>query len=231
MVDQVPEAYLAPEAVVANRVITRARQQLTQAATSACNSIRSFFAQLGIDAPPGRLDSKAARKQMPALIQSLPDGFAQAATGFWTVLICLWAQIDALEREIATRVKADPVASALVQLPGIGPNLALALVAEIGQIERFVSTDKLHSYAGVVPQVRQSGTFRAQGGLSDRCNKRLRYVAVLAAQCAARTKTYNEPKRAYERVRRRSGPNSAKIAAARKLLNAVFFTWRETIGC
>ena len=44
-----------------------------------------------------------------------------------------------------------------ISIRGVAPLLALAFPAEVGDIRRFPSARKLHSYLGVVPAVRSSG--------------------------------------------------------------------------
>jgi transposase len=42
-------------------------------------------------------------------------------------------------------------------VPGIGYHLALLILAEVGEVDRFPSARKLASYAGLVPAKRSSG--------------------------------------------------------------------------
>jgi transposase len=50
--------------------------------------------------------------------------------------------------------------------PGIGWVLAFTIAAEIGQIERFASPEKLAGYTGLCPRVNQSGDKDRRGPLS-----------------------------------------------------------------
>jgi transposase len=45
-----------------------------------------------------------------------------------------------------------------MSIPGVGCFLALAIVAEIGDVSRFPDEEKLCSYAGLAPYVDQSGS-------------------------------------------------------------------------
>ena len=47
--------------------------------------------------------------------------------------------------------------------PGIGWVLAFTIAAEIGQIERFASPEKLAGYTGLCPRVNQSGAKDLRG--------------------------------------------------------------------
>ena len=71
-----------------------------------------------------------------------------------------------------------------MSIPGIKFTLAVAILCEIGTIDRFPSAKHLVSYAGLRPTLRQSGRKRRHGKTSKKSNSRLRrfmYLAVTAA--------------------------------------------------
>jgi Transposase IS116/IS110/IS902 family len=80
--------------------------------------------------------------------------------------------IDDLERQIADINKrlrgghADhPYVPLLMSAPGIGWVLAFTIAAEIGEIERFSSPQKLTGYTGLCPRVNESGDSDRRGPL------------------------------------------------------------------
>lgn len=226
---ELPECYLATPEVEDRRVLSRQQRSLKQQATKYCNSLRSNFVHSGLEITLGRLDSKIMAEQMPRLIEQLPTRARRiTAQQDWELLQAVYRAIKQIETEIKAQVKQSPIASALAKLPGIGPIIAFALWAEIGEIERFESAKQVCSYAGVVPRVSRSGNFSATGALPKRCNKHLRHIIVLAAQCAARCNKSNKAKEEYLRIKARWGCNTGKIAAARRILGAVFWLWRAT---
>ena len=109
------------------------------------------------------------------------------------------------------------------QLPGIGPVLAAVFVAEIGDVTRFPSPDRLCSWAGLTPRHYESDTTVHRGHITKQGSPRVRWAAVEAIQ---RTTT---PKITTDRVRieDRRGRNIAKIAAAHKLLTLVYYGLRD----
>jgi transposase len=64
--------------------------------------------------------------------------------------------IDRLDWEIRQRGRSDPRVKVLTQLPGVGPFIALVILAEIGDVSRFGSARKLASWAGLTPTVHGS---------------------------------------------------------------------------
>ena len=86
----------------------------------------------------------------------------------------------------------------------------------IGDVRRFASADKLVSYLGLDPRVRQSGDRAAQHGrISKQGRSHARGMLVEAAWAAAVTPG---PLRAfYVRVQGRKGKQVAAVATARKI--------------
>ena len=222
-----PECYLAGEDVVQLRDLTRGRRGLVEIGTKLRNMLRSTFARSGLQVNYSDLRGKAAQELVPELIAQLGPMSGLMAGAFWVLLAALDEQLQPVNAEVKSQATAHPVAQGLCELPGIGPVVALELVAEMGIIERFAGPKKLHSYAGVVPRVEQSGDSRRTGKIARECNRHLRRAAVTAAQGASRCRADSDTKRTYRRVKYRCGANSAKIAGARKVLTAVMFTWRE----
>ena len=226
MQDSLPECYLATPEVEERRVLSRHHRRLKQEATRHCNALRTHFTHSGLEIKIGRFDSRATREKMPQWLAQLPPMRRLAAEHSWELLQDVYSKIATAEREIKRQVRESPVARALAKLPGIGPIIAFALWAEIGEIERFEFAKQVASYAGVVPGVMRSGRSAIVQGLRSRCNKHLRHVIVLAAQCAARCKHSNKAKDDYLRIKARWGSNTGKIAAARRVLKDVFWLWR-----
>jgi transposase len=101
-------------------------------------------------------------------------------------------------------------------IPGVDATVALSIVAAVGDFDRFRSPDKLVSYLGLNPRVRQSGSHPAvHGRITKQGRAHARGMLVEAAFAAARVPG---PLRAfYERVRSRRGMQIAIVATARKL--------------
>lgn len=220
-----PLAYLAPPHVVERRALSRGRLGLRRVATTMRNRLRIAFAHVGMHLPVRNLCGKLAREQMDQWLEQLPTSARLVADGFWQTLLHTEQQIARFDEQIHAQVDEDAVAQALCLIPGLGPISAFGIIAEIGQVERFASYKHLHSYAGLVPTVSASGDWRRNGPLSSRCNKNLQAMAIMATQSAVRSGKPSRAKKAFEGLRWRHGYNVAKVAAARKLLTDVYFTW------
>ncbi|WP_348626183.1 transposase [Mesorhizobium sp. LNHC252B00] len=100
--------------------------------------------------------------------------------------------------------------------PGIGDGDAMGVAAAVGDIHRFGEPQKLVSYFGLNPRVRQSGLGLAQyGRISKHGRSHARAMLVEAAWAAAKAPG---PLRAFFlRIRNKRGHQVAAVAVARKL--------------
>jgi hypothetical protein len=114
----------------------------------------------------------------------------------------------------------------LLTIPGVDATVVLAIVAAVGDFQRFSSPQRLVSYLGLNPRVRQSGGQPAQHGrITKQGRAHARGMLVEAAWAAAKTPG---PLRAfYERVRARRGMQVAVVATARKLAT---LCWHLVVG-
>lgn len=225
-----PEAYLAPDTVVDARELSRGRRTLRKMATRLMNSIRALFAKAGVQCNVSDLRGKAASEQRQAWMSELSFVAGIIVNVFWTLLDVVEMAIAQLEEHIDEWVQNSPLAQKLQGFAGFGPVNTLAMLAEIGDIERFPEPKNLHSYAGVVPNTNKSDGYEGRGELPSRCNKKLRYWAILAAQSAARSSQPSKAKEVYQRQKLRNGANTAKIAAAREILNDIYYTYYRMLA-
>jgi len=227
-VNRLPKAYLAPAAVQEVRALTRTRAFVRRGSTSVRNQLRALLNQHGLEVPARDLCGRGGQRQLAESLAHLgPQGQAAAQT-LNALLQATEATLDALDGGVRAELAHQPVAQALMALPGIGPVMALALVAELGVIERFEDPAHLISYAGLAPRAHDSDDHHGERHLPQRCSKRLRSLVVQAAQAACRSRQPSHARRTYERLRARGlHSNTAKIAAARELLKDVFYAWQQ----
>lgn len=106
-------------------------------------------------------------------------------------------------------------AERLAEVPGISPDLARAIIAEVGlDMSRFPTAAHLVSWAGLAPVARQSGNrSRKKKGQGD---SYARGALGQAAIGASKTKTFLGER--YQRLARRRGKPRALVAVARSIL-------------
>src|ERR671935_595722 len=148
--------------------------------------------------------------------QDLPADERQAVEALLRQLDFHGEELRLIDAELArVALRRDDV-KRLMTIPGVDATVALSIVAAVGDFGRFSSPDKLVSYLGLNPRVRQSGGQPASHGrITKQGRAHARGMLVEAAWVAAKTPG---PLRAFfERVRSRRGMQIAVVATARKL--------------
>lgn len=104
----------------------------------------------------------------------------------------------------------------LLTLPGVGFKIASVFLSET-KLMSFDSGNQLAAFAGLNPQIQESGKSRGQASISKKGNKRLRRAAYQAALCCLKTKGFFST--FYQRLRDKGKPAKvALIALAHKIL-------------
>ena len=108
----------------------------------------------------------------------------------------------------------------LDEIPGIGPNAAQVILAEIGlDMSRFPTAAHLVSWAKLCPRTIQSGPV-TRGGKTGKGNPYLKGALGDAAAAAAKTNTFLGER--YRRIVKRRGKLKALVAVARSILVIVW---------
>ena len=122
-----------------------------------------------------------------------------------------------LEADIQTRLAAQRDFLRLQTVPGIGPILALIILAEARDLRRFGCVRQFLKYCGLDLCTEQSGQYRGTTHLSKRGNARLRYAFWMAGTVAIRMRQ-NSFRRKFEDYVR---PDPANPDRRRKAYTAV----------
>jgi transposase len=133
----------------------------------------------------------------------------------------LAGRLETLERDLIHKSLDDPWMRKLMTVAGISSVIAMAVIAPIGDIGRFATPEKLASYFGLTPRVRQSGDRRAiHARITKQGNATARTMLVEAAWSAA---SVPGPLRAFIlRIKDRKGANVAAVATARKIATLIW---------
>jgi transposase len=222
-----PEAYLADEQVQALRELTRAHRAFVRQSTMLRNLLRGLMARAGRVIAATDLCGAAAREELGEWLASVGEPHNVIGALYLALLQQVQLALAGVDEQIKQWAAQTPLAQQLVADPGKGILTVMGMLAEIGDLARFASDKQLVSYAGLAPAVQQSGEKCRTGRLPQRCNRRLRYWAVMCAQAAARSRKSSRAKQAYLRVKRRHGANAAKIAAAREIIKDVYYAYHR----
>lgn len=106
----------------------------------------------------------------------------------------------------------------LISVPGVGGLVAVAILAEIGDLRKFNRFDDLASYVGLVPGVYQSGENTIVKGMTPRAKGLLRSYLIEASWQAVRADPVMQE---YYRSHYGKKPNKIIVKVARKLLSRI----------
>ena len=97
-------------------------------------------------------------------------------------LVAVRAQRQRLRRLMALEIEAEPQLLRLYKLCGLNLVTTYALVAVIGDIERFKKSKSLVNYLGLNPSVCESGDFEGSTALKRHGRGALRALLIQAAK-------------------------------------------------
>jgi transposase len=209
-----PEVWIADDATEALRRRVAERCQVVSHMTRLKNRIHSVLNMNLIPRYPGKLFSKRGRTWLAA--QPIPEDQKRVIARHLEEHDRLDAVLSVLDRDLAQDALKDQQVERLMTIGGVNMTVALGVLAAIGDVTRFSSSEKLVSYFGLNPKVRQSGDHPAyHGRISKEGRAHARALLVEAAWSIARQPG---PLRAFfQRVRAKRGQQIAVVATARKL--------------
>jgi transposase len=210
-----PEIWLPDADTERLRRLVARRNQVVRHRTQIKNEVHSILhAHLIPSCPHADLFGRLGRNWLAG--QVMPDDERVAIERHLRELDRLGEDLGMLDRDIAQTAVDDPAVKRLLTITGVNLIVAAGLVAAIGDVHRFPEPQKLVSYVGLNPRVRQSGLGIAQHGrISKRGRSHARAMLVEAAWAASKAPG---PLRAFFlRIRARRGHQVAAVAVARKL--------------
>lgn len=221
-----PVVWIPPGPLRELRELTRTRVVLVAQRTRWKNRITATLSKWGVPAseysdPYG----KRAREELEKRLEGLPEQTRWVTRQMLAQLDHLHEQIAAFQRRLEELVEVTPEMQRLMTLPGIGVILAATVALEIGEIGRFLSAERLASYAGTTPRVHASGDRVRYGRTRPDVNRYLKWAFAEAGNSVAvnyRRWPERHVSQLYCRLRARKGHSKAVGAVARHLAEAAF---------
>jgi transposase len=221
-----PAVQMPSEETWARRQLVSHRRLLVKQRTAAKNSIRAVLNSRLIAHPYGpTLFTEKNRSWMRSLEPPATERFI--LDNALMLLRQLEERMEVVDERLLHLASVDEDVKLLVTIPGIQVTVAIGFLAALGDIGRFPSPDRLASYFGLVPKVRQSADHCRHGGITKAGSASARWLAIEAAQILS--KGSSPLIASYHRLRRKKGHNVAVTALARKLVVVVWhvLTFRQ----
>jgi transposase len=219
--DLVPAIWLPDPRVREERELARFRLHLVKHKSMLKHRVHSTMINFGRPCPVTDLFGAEGRRLLERL--EVPEPWRSNVTASVALIDDLERQISDLSRRLKESHADHHYIPLLRTVPGIGWVLAFTIAAEIGDISRFSSPEKLAGYTGLCPRVHQSGESDRRGPLSKHGPRYLRWALIEATMHALKHPVYRDR---YQRTKRRlgkqRGPKVAQVDLARRLAHAIW---------
>jgi transposase len=176
-------------------VVFRTRDLLVRQRTQLINALRGHLGEFGIVVRqgPGNVDKLIALVEDPS--SELPTEARSILAVMAETFQTIQSKIMLLDREIASRAKADPTARRLMTIPGIGPVAATALVALAPDPSTFRRGRDFAAWLGLTPRQHSSGGKERLGRTTRMGERSLRRLLILGASAVTKVAA-RDPSRA-----------------------------------
>jgi transposase len=210
----------------------RVRSRWLATRTARINAARGILREFGLIIPVG------ATKVIPQVRAWIDDPEAGVPPPIRSILGEVCDEIGELERRmrlVETQLEAIGrqihTVAQLRTIPGVGLITATALVAFIGDVNRFPSGRNFASYLGLTPREKSSGSIRHLGRISKRGDTYLRTLLIHGARSvlchAKRAKNPDSLRRWALHLEKRRGHNVAAVGLANRLARIVWAVWHR----
>jgi len=168
------------------RALQAGRDLLVRQATQLGNAIRGLLYEMGIVSPQGQ----GGFDQLLKLIDARDERVPADLLGVLTPLVNQWRSlheaIEGMDGRLIRQAKADPVTRRLMQIEGVGPVTAHAVVAAVGDGRQFRSARDFAAWVGLTPALFGTGGKTRCGRISKKGDDALRRLFVLGAASLVR---------------------------------------------
>src|SRR5712692_6279772 len=168
-------------------MLHRTRHLFIRQQTAVINAIRAHLAEFGIVAPVGRNGVEALLDVVANPSDNrVPEVARACLAALGAHLRVLKTQILEFDRLIMAWHRSNETSRRLDEIPGVGPALATALVASVGDPRAFRSGRDFSAWVGLVPKQNSSGGKEKLGSISKRGDRYLRSLFTTGALAVIR---------------------------------------------
>jgi transposase len=219
---RLPEAWIAPPEVRELRELVRHRAKLVAARSTCRAQVHAVLAKSGVAVPMSDLFGVGGLRLLDGL--DLPAPYTARIASLRRIIDTLDFEIDTFARLVGGRLARDPDYLAVQTLPGIGPILGAVMVAEIGDVHRFGTAEKLTCWAGMTPKHHESDTTVRRGRITKQGSRLVRWAVIESVQ---RLPAHTRLAAFRDQIGAKRGQHIGVVAAARRQLEYVYYALRD----
>lgn len=202
------------------QALHRVRDRLVHRRTAVINQIRGFLLERGITFAKGPAN---LRRQMPSILedaeQNLSGRMRNLLDHLWQEWKSLNSDIERVSDDIDAIAGADAACQRLRRIPGVGPLVATATVAAIGNGAAFRKGREFAAWLGLIPRQHSTGGKARLLGISKRGSIYLRRMFIHGARAMLLRVKYDTGRLGQwaRQLELRVPRNKAVVAVANKL--------------
>ena len=215
--DMIPESYVPDEKTREVRDLVRRRHHLVETRTGFKNKVKAELAKRWVK-HEGDVFTQEGRKFLRSL-------HIDAVDDYMDTIEFLDGKVGELDLKVKEVAMQDKYAKLLVTIPGFSHYSALLISSEIADVNRFADHEHLCSYAGLVPGLRQSAD-KSHSTPNRTRSVMLNWIMIQCTRVHVRWCDSSITK-FYVELAKRRGEKVAIVAAARKLMRAMYIMLRE----
>jgi len=197
----------------------RIRAELITQRTAKANQIRGLVAEYGLVAPKHLSSLRAA---IPCWLEEAENGlthyFRSLLHGLWDDLLALDDRVGEMDKTIKRLAENNEDCVRLQQLRGVGPMIATAMVATVGDARQYHKSRQMAAAIGITPKQHSSGGKDRLLGISKRGDVYLRTLMIHGARAVVTRAEHKDDRlsRWVTGIATRRHPNVAAVALANK---------------
>lgn len=207
------------EAQQAALMLHKARDLLIRQRVQLGNALRGHLAEFGYVFAPGEAGLRQALACLEDAASNLPAPAVKALQRLGAQYLETRTDILALEKEIIAWHKQSADSRRLATIPGVGPLIASAIAATVGDASQFKSGREMAAWLGLTPKQNSSGGKEKFGGITKQGNTYIRRLLVLGATGQLRGGRRTKPVGSawFKTLYGRKPPRVAIVALANKM--------------
>jgi transposase len=205
--------------------VHRLRQVLEKQRKQLANQLRGLLAEFGVAIPAGR---GALRAALPEAIEAVPGVLRPTLRQGGERLLELERQCAEHIRQIEQLAQDTPLCRRFMQERGIGPLIASAYAATVGDPAHYRNGRQVAASLGLVPRQHSTGGKAVLLGISKRGDAYLRTQLIHGARAVLRhVPDKTDPLSVWlQQLAQRRGMNKAVVALANKNARRLWAIWR-----
>jgi transposase len=168
--------------------VHRLREGYKEERTACINRIRGLLAEFGLIVAQ---TPELLRRQLPEVLEDASNELPSLARMALHQAQLQWHELERhiawCDQRIEAHAKSDEMARTAMQLCGVGPITASALVASVADFRQFKSAAQFGAWLGLVPSQNSSGGKTNLGRITKRGDNYLRTLLIQAAKSAVMT--------------------------------------------